>query len=157
MNKNIQVLIIDDDEKICQMFKTVLNEEGIDTDYALSGHSAVEMVRSNNYNMLFIDMVMPGINGLQTLEQIRTFNSNIPVVMISGYSVAELLETPKKLGIYESIDKPIYISQIMKVINDIVKRQNRGWCGNPAFAKATEDKRDDPLRRTDQKGEGRVL
>lgn len=122
---NVRVCIIDDDEKICQMFKTVLNEEGIDTDYALSGHSAVEMVRSNNYDILFIDMVMPGINGLQTLEQIRTFNSNIPVVMISGYSVVELVEMTKKLSIYESIDKPIYISQIIKVINDIVKGKNK--------------------------------
>lgn len=125
MDNNVRVCIIDDDEKICRMFKTVLNEEGINADYALSGHSAVEMVRSNSYDILFIDMVMPGINGLQTLEQIRTFNPNIPVVMISGYSVAELLETPKKLGIYESIDKPIYISQIMKVINDIVKEKNK--------------------------------
>ena len=122
---NIRVCIVDDDERICQMFKTVLNEEGINVDYALSGHKAVEMLISNNYNMLFIDMVMPGINGLQTIEEIRKFNSNIPVVVITGYKVVNLMEPAKKLNIYKTIDKPIYISQIINVINDIVTGKNK--------------------------------
>lgn len=120
MERNIRVCIIDDDEKIGKMFQIIFRELGVSADYVLNGHDAIEQVKSNDYAALFMDIIMPGMNGVQVLEKIRSFNTRIPVVMISGYLVTELLEKAKEFGIYSSLNKPIYISQIVDVMRSII-------------------------------------
>lgn len=121
MEKLTRILIVDDDEKICVMFKRILENEGIDTDYVLNGRDAVEKVKKIPYDILFLDVIMPGMSGVEVLQKIRVFNKDIPVVMITGYSVSELLDQAKEFGLYRSLTKPINISQILEVIRNIMK------------------------------------
>lgn len=115
------VLIVDDDEKIGKLFKEILAEEHIKADYVLTGADGVEKVKNGTYDAVFMDVVMPGMNGVKALEKIREFNKEIPVIMITGYSVSELLDKAKKYGASVSLNKPINIAQIVDVLRSVMK------------------------------------
>lgn len=118
-----KVLVVDDVPKIGRMFKTALEEEGIDVDMATDGETAIQKVKENQYDVVFMDIIMPGLNGVQTLEKIREFNRDVKVVMITGYSLPEMIEKAKEYGMYVSLSKPVSIDAMMKVINDIKKTE----------------------------------
>lgn len=121
MNENIRILIVDDDEKICKLFEISLGEEGIDVDYLLNGNDALEKIKSKKYDVIFLDYIMPEIDGIQLLKMIREFNKDIPVVMITGTLRDDKLEKAKEYGAHALLIKPIKTSRILDVIRDITK------------------------------------
>lgn len=121
---NAQILIADDNVAMGEMFKVVLGDEGIGVDVVIDGESAIQQVQKKNYDVVFIDVIMPGLDGVETLEKIRQFNKNIKVVLMTGYTVQEKLERAKQFDVYDIIIKPIEINNILKIIDDI-KKNNR--------------------------------
>lgn len=121
-NNKQKVLIVDDDPKICSMFKEVIEEEGFIADFVTNGSEAVEMVRAGGYSVVLMDVIMPGMNGVEALENIRKFDEKVKVVMVTGYSVGEMLEKAKQFGAYVSLTKPINMSKLIEVINEKVHK-----------------------------------
>ena len=70
MNTNPQVLVIDDDAVVGRSFDRVLTEQGYDVSTALSGEEALDKIEDNNYDVVFTDIKMPGMDGLEVAEQI---------------------------------------------------------------------------------------
>lgn len=121
MDKKIRVLIVDDDEKIGKVFTAALQEEGLEAQYVLNGNDAVSSVQKGTFDLILMDVMMPGMNGFQTLEAIRSFNEAVKVVMITGYSVEKLLDKAKQYNICATLKKPVSIVKIIEVIQQIFK------------------------------------
>lgn len=78
-----KILIIDDDANICQLISLYLSKEGYVTDVCHDGESGISKVANNDYGAVLLDIMMPGIDGFETLKRMREF-SDVPVIMLSA-------------------------------------------------------------------------
>lgn len=83
--KDKKILIVDDEENIRILFKEELEDEGYITDTASNGYEAIEKVKKNSYDIVVLDIKMPGIDGIQTLNEIKKININQAVILCSAY------------------------------------------------------------------------
>lgn len=119
-NKSVSVLLADDNEKLGRMFQTVLKEEGIALDYVLNGADAIEKIKTTQYGIIFIDIVMPGMGCIETVKQIRGINKETKIILITGYLLDEdIVEEAGEYSLYAILNKPISISQMANVIKGV--------------------------------------
>lgn len=119
-NQNVSVLLADDNENLGRMFQTVLKEEGIALDYVLNGADAIEKIKTTQYGIIFIDVVMPGMGCIETIKQIRGINKETKIILITGYLLDEdIVEEAGKYSLYAILNKPISISQMVNVIKGV--------------------------------------
>lgn len=84
-NENLKILVADDEEDFQQLMKLWLTSKGYSVIIAQNGESAVEKVREESPDIVFMDLNMPGMGGIKALAAIREFNKTIPVIIISAY------------------------------------------------------------------------
>lgn len=116
-DRKIKVLIVDDEKIVRDFFKRLLALLGLDVFDAEDGFKAVELVKKEKFDLFFVDVRMPGMDGLETYREIRKIVPSAQVVMITGYAVEETLEQAQKEGAIKAIRKPFDISQIKEVID----------------------------------------
>jgi two-component system, NtrC family, response regulator HydG len=114
--KKLKVLVVDDEKIVRDFFKRLLSLLGLEVADVEDGYKAVEAAKQNKFDLYFIDVRMPGLNGLETYRQIRQIDPAALAVMITGYAVEDILEQAQKEGVYNSIRKPFDINQIKDVL-----------------------------------------
>lgn len=108
-----KILIVDDEPSIRETLSQVLRDEGYQVYLAESGQDALQQVVEVSPGLIFLDMWMPGWDGLETLEKIRSVDKGVNVVMISGHaSISNALDAQRK-GALDFIEKPLDISSII--------------------------------------------
>lgn len=117
MSKNLNILVVDDDEKIGRMFSDMFKEEGHTVQPVCTGEDAVEAYRKNPFHIVFLDMILPGMNGLETLKALKNFDANVRIVLMTGYSILGMLEDATRVGIITTLIKPFHIDQIKQAID----------------------------------------
>jgi two-component system, response regulator, stage 0 sporulation protein F len=83
--KTIKLLIVDDEENIRILFKEELEDEGYEVDMAANGYEALEKFKKGTYDLIILDIKMPGMDGIQVLNEIKNINKDQPVVLCSAY------------------------------------------------------------------------
>ncbi|MFH1338426.1 MAG: response regulator [Candidatus Omnitrophota bacterium] len=119
-----QILVIDDDEAIRKSFALALEDTGYRVDTAESGEKGIEMERKARYKLIFLDLKMPGMNGVETLLEIRKIDSNVPVYVITAYHKEffdQLLNAAEDGINFEVLEKPIGGEQIVSVAKSILE------------------------------------
>ena len=84
-NKNIKVLLIDDEDDFRQLMKFWLESKGYSVLAASNGADGIELVKNDQPNIIFLDLRMPVMDGVATLKEIRTFDRDLPVIVISAF------------------------------------------------------------------------
>lgn len=113
-----KMLVVDDNEDLCQSSVESLREIGLDAEFALSGEEAVRMVKENHgtrdeYQIILMDWKMPGMDGLQTTREIRKLlGENTPILIISAYDWSEIEEEAVDAGVNGFISKPLFKSNL---------------------------------------------
>lgn len=115
------ILVIDDDATIRQMFKAVLAEDRYYVAVAEDGAEALESVKAQDFDLIFLDLKMPGLSGVETLRRIRQIDDKLPVVIITGYPDSELMDKALELGPLGVIKKPFGGVEIHRAIDSFVK------------------------------------
>ncbi len=115
----IKVLVVDDEKIVRDFFKRLLSLLGLEVTDVEDGYKAVEAAKVNKFDLYFIDVRMPGLNGLETYRQIHQIDPQAFVVMITGYAVEDILEQAQKEGAYGNIRKPFDINQIKEVVDKL--------------------------------------
>ena len=122
MNAKLQVLVIDDDAVVGRSFDRVLSEKGYDVSTVLSGEEAMETMEETNFDVVFTDIKMPGIDGLEVTERIKARCPWTPVVVITGYGTDENESKAAVLGASGFVRKPLTPEMIesitLKAVND---------------------------------------
>ena len=104
--ENVKVLIVEDN-KINQMItKKILEKNKMICDVADNGEDAIEMVKKNTYNLILMDIHMPGISGIVATQKIREFNKNIPILALTAVTIEDNLDEFYRAGFNEIIPKP---------------------------------------------------
>ncbi len=112
-----QILVVDDEERIRQSLNGVLKDEGYDVREAKDGVQALKQIESDPPDVVLLDIWMPGMDGIETLERIKAQIPNLPVVMISGHANIELAVRATKLGAYDFIEKPLSLEKVLLTVN----------------------------------------
>ena len=112
------ILVVDDEPSIVQSLSGLLNDEGFEVTSAGNGYEALQQIESNVPDLVLLDIWMPGIDGLETLKEIKKSNPNVHVIMITGHGNIETAVQATKLGAYDFIEKPLNIERVMVAINN---------------------------------------
>jgi DNA-binding NtrC family response regulator len=114
----MKILIIDDERSIRNSLKEILDDEGYDVDVAENGQQGVEMVEKEKYDVIFCDIKMPVMDGVETLAKLTSMGIDSAVVMISGHAdVATAVDCIKK-GAFDFIEKPLDLNRILITIKN---------------------------------------
>ncbi len=100
------VLVVDDEEGVRESLARALEDEGYEVLTSNSGEDAIKVVRDQNLDLILLDILLPGIDGIQTLEEIKSLRPDIPVIMISAHGNIELAVKATKMGAYDFLEKP---------------------------------------------------
>jgi len=118
------ILIVDDERGIRETLSAVLRDEGFTADAVGTGEECLKAIARRAYGCLLLDVWLPGINGLETLSQMRASNCDAAVVIISGHGNVETAVRATKLGAFDFIEKPLSIEKsVLTVRNALRQRQ----------------------------------
>jgi len=108
----MNVVIIDDEMNICLTLKDILEDEGYSCSYYDDGKRGITGISKVNPDLVFLDVRLDGLNGLDVLQQIKEINSEIAVIMISGHSGIKEAVQAIKLGAYDFLEKPLSLAKV---------------------------------------------
>jgi two-component system response regulator HydG len=125
MTEPARILIVDDDESMNKTMSLVLKRKGYDVAISYNGPDAIEKVRSQPFDIIFMDIKMPVMDGVETFEKIRAIRPDAVVMMMTAYAVEDLIQKALREGAYGIIYKPLDIEKIVAAIEE-VKKKNEG-------------------------------
>lgn len=117
-----KILIVDDERKICEILKDILEGEGYSVNFVLNGYDALRKVQKNGFDLLLLDMKLPDIDGLTVLKRIKEINTEIGVIMISAFGTVSLAVEALKNGADDFIEKPLETDCILTIIKNYLEK-----------------------------------
>ena len=120
----MKVLIVDDERAIRRALKEILEYENCQVLEAENGKEGLEMIRSNSLDVIFCDIKMPLLDGMELLEQIEKEGNEVPVVMISGHGSLETAVQAIKIGAFDFIEKPLDLNRILIILRNVKDRNS---------------------------------
>ena len=120
-NNSARVLVVDDDPGMRLTLEGIIEDEGYDVVGAADGYRAIELAQSSFFDLIFMDIKMPGINGVETYQEIKKASSNPVVVMMTGFSVEELVKEAVQEGVYEILSEPFGMEKIIDIMQAVLK------------------------------------
>lgn len=117
-----KILVIDDERSIRNTLKDILEYEKYEVDLAEDGKKGLEMVKHTEYDIILCDIKMPGLDGIEVLEQLNTQTVDSPVVMISGHGNIDTAVESIKKGAYDFIEKPLDLNRLLITIRNAMDK-----------------------------------
>jgi two-component system nitrogen regulation response regulator NtrX len=117
-----RILVIDDEAAIRDSLRMILEYEGYEFLGAASGQDGLAMVERENPDLVFLDIKMPGMDGLEVLQRIKAADETVPVVMISGHATVTTAVDATKLGALDFIEKPLASERVLVTIRNAIDR-----------------------------------
>ena len=114
----MRILVVDDERAIRNSMKEILGDEGYDVDTAEDGAIAIQMVEKEKYNIIFCDIKMPNMDGMEVLDKLNSMGVEAAVVMISGHGDIETAVECIKKGAFDFIQKPLDLNRILITIKN---------------------------------------
>jgi len=119
----MNVLIVDDERNIRLTLRDILQDEGYRVFLAESGEQALERLKEALFQLVILDVKLPGLDGIKTFELIKATYPDLDVLMISGHSDIETAVTAVKMGAYDFLEKPLSMAKILTAARNIAERQ----------------------------------
>ena len=117
------ILIVDDERGIRETLRGVMEDEGFVADAVATGEECLKALERRVYGCVLLDVWLPGIDGLETLQQLRGAGSDTAVVMISGHGNIETAVRATKLGAFDFIEKPLSLEKTVLVVRNALRQQ----------------------------------
>ena len=133
------ILIVDDERGIRETLSAVLRDEGFAADAVATGEDCLKAVERRAYGCVLLDVWLPGINGLETLRQMRESNCDAAVVIISGHGNVETAVRATKLGAFDFIEKPLSIEKTVLTVRNALRQRQLERVNKELSAELTEE------------------
>lgn len=117
-----KILIIDDERSIRNSLKDILTFEDHSVDLAADGKEGIKFTKENTYDIIFCDIKMPQMDGIEVLDYLHEHNPEIPVVMISGHGTIDTAVEAIKKGAFDFIQKPMDLNRIMVTVRNALEK-----------------------------------
>ena len=116
------VLICEDEEGIRESFKLIL-EDFYDLRFAHNGMEGLEMAKASTPDLMFLDIRMPKLHGMETLKKIKKARPGLPVVIVTGYQSVEIAQEALKNGASDYIPKPFESKHVLQVAAELTRKE----------------------------------
>lgn len=114
--KDQAILVVDDNKDFADVFCDILRSNDYKADSCYGGHQALGKLKENDYDILFIDIRMPEMDGVETLKEVKKLKPQITVIMMTGYSVDEMVHKAIEENASDIIYKPFEIDKVLGLI-----------------------------------------
>ena len=121
------ILVVDDEENIRGSLRDILSDEGYNVSLAEDGETALRMIRSHSPDLVLLDIWIPGIDGIQTLEILKKMDADLEVVMMSGHGAIDTAVKATKMGAFDFIEKPFSLETILKAVSQALANRKRSF------------------------------
>jgi two-component system nitrogen regulation response regulator NtrX len=118
-----KLLVVDDEDNLRASLRGILQDEGYQADAVASGETCLEKLKKNKYDAIFLDIWLPGKDGIEILKEIRSRRPSQYVIMISGHGTIETAVQATKLGAFDFIEKPLSLEKVMLVLRHAFKQK----------------------------------
>ncbi|MDD4875672.1 MAG: response regulator [Dehalococcoidales bacterium] len=125
LSGKILILVVDDQFGDRETLKGLLEDHGYRLATARDGIETIEMVKSKHYDIIFLDVRLPGMSGVETFEQVKNIDPQVTVIMMTGYTEEEHVKKAIQEGAYACIYKPFDVENIIALISNINKEKNK--------------------------------
>ena len=115
----VQILVVDDDADICDYMQTLLAQGGYSVETTTSPTKAMEELRTLRYHLAVLDLMMPKVDGIELLRTIRRFDSDVAIVVLTGFPSVETAVQSLKLNVSDYIRKPFDADEFLNAIERI--------------------------------------
>lgn len=119
-----RVLIVDDEKDFVEMFSLRLEARGEKVSTAFSGREALEVLKSRPIDVVILDIRMPGMDGIDTLKQIKAVYPLVEVILLTGHGSTETAVEGLKLGAFDYLMKPADLEEITVKLKNALKRKD---------------------------------
>jgi two-component system, NtrC family, nitrogen regulation response regulator NtrX len=116
------ILVVDDEESIRKSLVDIFTDEGYEVLTAGSGAEGVEMLRKYQPALAIIDVVLPGSDGIEILQQFKEIRPAMPVIMISGHGTVDITVKAMKAGAADFIEKPLTLDRLSLAVQTALRR-----------------------------------
>jgi two-component system phosphate regulon sensor histidine kinase PhoR len=110
------ILVVDDEVTVCKSIRKALTCDTYDIDIAVSGEEALQMEEKKSYDVLIVDLMMPGVNGLDLLKSLKTRRPSAQVIMVTGYPTMKNTLQAMQIGAFDFLPKPFLPADIRNVV-----------------------------------------
>ena len=117
------ILVVDDEEIMREILETLLTRDGYDVKLAASGEAGLELARSQPVDAAIVDIMMPGIGGIATLDELRRLDEDLAVIIITAFASIESAISAMKSGAFDYITKPFKNDEVLVVIRNAMERR----------------------------------
>ncbi len=120
--EKIKALVVDDNQINLKVEKGILEQYNMDVDLAMSGHECLDMIKNNQYDIIFMDHMMPGIDGVETMKKIREGTSrakNVPIILVTANAIVGVRESMIKEGFDGFVSKPIVKGELLQELSRV--------------------------------------
>lgn len=122
MNDKLKILVVDDEDSLRLSLSSILELEGYEVKDAENGYKAIELAKQEDFDIMFSDIRMPGLNGTETFKEIKKIKPDIIGVMMTAYALNDLIVEALNSGAFTCLSKPFEIDTILSTIKDVVAR-----------------------------------
>jgi DNA-binding NtrC family response regulator len=123
MRRNASILVVDDEEIMREILDALLAREGYHVRLAASAAEGLELARSVPFDAVILDVMMPGMDGIAALEELKKLDEDLPVLMITAFASVETAISAMKRGAFDYITKPFKNDEVLVVVRNAVERR----------------------------------
>jgi UDP-3-O-acyl N-acetylglucosamine deacetylase len=126
-----RILIVDDEASIVRSLEGILADEGFDVVQAHDGEAALELLQAQPCDLVLLDLWMPGIDGIQTLQRLKAMRTHLCIIVMSGHGNIETAVKATRLGAFDYLEKPLSLDNVLSSVNaafeHIWKTRDHHW------------------------------
>lgn len=112
----MKILIVDDEAHVANVLAESVRLQGHDALVSMSGEEGLALLDQEHPDAVFLDIVMPGMGGLEVLRRLRAKDSALPVIVITGHASPAQIDEAKRLGVTDCIQKPFVLNQLNRAL-----------------------------------------
>ncbi len=118
------VMIVDDEEGIRETLSGILEDEGYESITAYSGEEAIKKAKEVTPDVVLLDVWLPGMDGIATLQELKGSHPAVPVIIISGHANIEIAVKATKMGAYDLLEKPLSIEKVLLAVDRALEKRS---------------------------------
>ena len=121
VNKRPRIMVVDDEPYMCTTLEAIFKDEGYEVATASDGYEAISQAKSASFDLIFMDIKLPGINGVEAYREIKSISPDTVVVVMTGFALEDLVKEALEEGAYAVIYKPFAVEQILDIVQAVLQ------------------------------------
>ncbi len=126
MEEKANIMVVDDNINLCKTMTLIFGHKGYDVTIANNGSEAIERVKEKSFNIIFMDIKMPLMDGVETYKKIKKIRDDVVVVMMTAYSVEDLVQEALDEGAYDVLYKPLNFDNVLGIVEKLKEAKQGG-------------------------------